>query len=137
MAPAPDVSMTGVETPVPRNLSPSLCRSGRGEPRPGVLSPHRNFWWQRWDVDALSRRPCSGKACVCATLEGKVQVSVVVQTVDEQVRVCIMKGAHGVSDIEDSEDDVHEVSLWDTEGMKKAQMEDTAIGLVYKFLLGS
>ena len=95
--------------------------------RPGVQ--HRN-------ADALSRRPCSGKGCVCATLEGKVQVSVGVQTVDEQARVCVMKGARGVSDLEDSVE-VQEVSLWDTEDMKKAQMEDAAVGPVYKFLLGS
>ena len=95
--------------------------------RPGVQ--HRN-------ADALSRRPCSGKGCVCTTLVGKVQVSCGVQMVDEQARVCVMKGARGLSDMEDSSV-VDEVSLWDTEDMKKAQMEDAAIDPVYKFLLGS
>ena len=88
--------------------------------RPGVQ--HKN-------ADALSRRPCEGKGCMCVALQEKSQVSVAVQTGEETEKLRVLS-------VEAGEDPVG-LDFWDVAEMKKAQEEDNSVGPVYRLVVGS
>ena len=88
--------------------------------RPGVQ--HRN-------ADALSRRPCDGKGCLCPILEGRDKISVGVQTGERHDVVRV------IGESEEAENEGNqEVGTWDNEAMRTAQREDKSVGPVYKLL---
>ena len=92
--------------------------------RPGVQ--HRN-------ADALSRRPCDGKGCLCTSLQSKEQVSVSSQTDELIGKISVLReSSEGYPEVTEE----LEGRLWDVAEMKAAQVEDNSIGPVYKFVEG-
>ena len=88
---------------------------------------------QHRNPDGLSRRPCDGKGCLCTSLQSKEQVSVSSQTDKLIGKISVLtESVEGNPEVtEDTEG-----RLWDVAEMKAAQVEDSSVGPVYKFVEG-